>query len=97
MLMRTQESSEISSSSSIVNRQETKPIVIDGRYSIYSVAALVDGKHVVSGDGEGKIRRWRIEDGNLQEVGTAMDAGSIVLNVAVSRDGKRIVSGNKLI
>ncbi|KAI9456188.1 WD40-repeat-containing domain protein [Boletus coccyginus] len=91
MLTRTQESSEISSSSAIVYRQEEKPIVIDGRDDIYSVAFLVDGKHVVGGDDKGKIRRWRVEDG--QEVGTAMDAGSFVLNIEVSRDGKWIVGG----
>ena len=39
---------------------ETKPIEIDG---IYSVAFLADGRHIVSGGEEGKIRRWRVEDG----------------------------------
>ena len=58
---------------------------------MWSVAFLVDGKHVVSGNYEGRIRRWRVEDG--MEVGTPMDAGSIVSNIAVSRDGKWIVSG----
>ncbi|KAI9456181.1 WD40-repeat-containing domain protein [Boletus coccyginus] len=90
MLMKTQESSEIGSSSSTIHQEEAKPIVIDGRDYIYSVAVLVDGKHVVSGGEEGKIRRWRIEDGG--EVGTPMDAGSAVFNIAVTRDGKRIVS-----
>ena len=45
----------------------------------------------MSGGKEGKIRRWRAEDG--MEVGTPMDAGSVVCNLAVSRDGKWIVSG----
>ena len=45
----------------------------------------------MSGGDEGKIRRWRTEDG--KEVGTPMDAGSAVYNLAVSRDGKWIVSG----
>ncbi|KAF8554789.1 WD40 repeat-like protein, partial [Imleria badia] len=58
-----------------------------------SVAFLVDGKHVVSGGREGKIRRWRVEDG--EEVGMPMDAGNSVCNIAVSRDGKWIVSGTK--
>ncbi|KAI9571077.1 WD40-repeat-containing domain protein [Boletus coccyginus] len=88
--MSKNESSEISSSSSIVHREEATPIIIDGRDYIYSVAALVDGKHVVSGGVEGKIQRWRIEDGG--EVGTPMDAGSAVLSIAVSRDGKLIIS-----
>jgi len=47
----------------------------------------------VSGGEEGKIRHWGIADG--KEVGTAMDAGSPVLNIAVSRDGKVIVSGTE--
>ena len=45
----------------------------------------------MSGGEEGKIRRWRVEDG--REVGTPMNAGSAVGNLAVSRDGKWIVSG----
>ena len=93
MLMRTQESSEISSSSSIVHREEAKPIVIDGRDVIHSVAFLVDGKHVVSGGEEQNIRRWRIEDGT--EAGAPMDAGSAVYALAVSQDGKLIVGGTK--
>ena len=89
--MRRQVSGENDPSSSIVHQKEAKPIIIDGQFNIYSVAVLADGKHVVSGDGEGKIRRWRIENG--KKVGTAMDAGSGVLNIAVARDGKLIVSG----
>ena len=53
---------------------------------------LTDGKHVVSGGREGKIRRWRIENG---EEAAAMDAGSPVLSIAVSRDGKVVVSGTR--
>jgi len=90
--MRRQESRENDPSSRIVHRK-VEQIVIDSRYDIYSVAFLTDGKHFVSGDREGKIRRWRTEDG--KEVGTAMDAGSDVLNIAVSRDGKWIVGGTK--
>jgi len=97
LLMRTQESSEHtaqnSSASSIVQRKEAKPIIIDGRDDIYSVAVLPDGKSVVSGDREGKIRCWCIEDG--KEVGTPMDAGSSVLSIAASRDGLWIVSGTR--
>ena len=93
MLTRTQGSNENDPSSSTVHRKGAKSIVIDGRDDVYSVAVLVDGKHVVSGDGDRKIRRWRIEDG--KEVGTAMDAGSTVFNIAVSRDGKLIVGGTK--
>ena len=86
ILTRSLESSEVPPSSA-------KTIKIDGRGSILSVAFLVDGEHVVSGDEEGKIRRWRVEDG--MEAGTPMVAGSWVCNIAVSRDGRWIVSGTQ--
>ena len=70
-----------------------KTIEISGQGKIWSVAFLVDGKHVVSGGSEGKIRRWRVEDG--MEVGTPMVAGSWVRNIAVSRDGRWIVNGTR--
>ena len=73
------------------HKNEAKPIEIVGWHEIYSVAFLGEGKHIVSGGKEGKIRRWRTEDGN--EVETPMDARSQVSNIAVSRDGKWIVSG----
>ena len=73
------------------DQPSAKTIEINAQGDIYSVAFLVDGKHLVSGDDNGKIRRWRVEDG--MEAGTLMDAGSWVLNIAVSRDGKWIVSG----
>ena len=60
---------------------------------IYSVVVLADGNHVLSGGREGKIRRWRIEDG--KEVGTAMDARGPVFSIAVLRNGKVIVSGTE--
>ena len=47
----------------------------------------------MSGGKEQMIRCWRVEDG--MEVGTPMDAGGIVWNIAVSRDGKWIVSGTE--
>ena len=86
ILTRNLESSEVHPSSA-------KTIEIDGRGKIWSVAFLIDGKHVVSGDERGKIRRWRVEDG--MRVGTPMAAGSSVLDIAVSRDGKWIVSGTR--
>ena len=64
---------------------------IDGRDTINAVAFLDGGEHVAGGGKEGKIRRWRIEDG--QEVGTPMDAGSPVCDIAVSPDGKWVVGG----
>jgi len=93
MLTKTPESSGASPSPGIVHRKEAKLIVVDGRDVIHSLAVLADGKHVVSGGAEQKIRRSRIEDG--KEVGTAMDAGSTVYDIAVSRDGKVIVSGTR--
>ena len=78
---------------SIAHQSDAKLVQIDGQEYIYVVAFLVDGKQFVSGDKEGKIRRWRVEDG--KEVGMPMDAGSPVLRIAVSRDGKWIVSGTE--
>jgi WD40 repeat protein len=46
--------------------------------------------YVVSGGRPGKIRRWRTENG--KEVGTPMDAGGTVYDIAVSQDGKWVVS-----
>ena len=93
ILTETLESSENNSNSSTVHKSEAKPVEIDGQHKIYSVAFFVDGKHVVSGGKEGKIRRWRVEDG--REVGSPMDAGNEIYNLAVSRDGKWIVSGTR--
>ena len=84
ILTRSLESSEDQPSSA-------KTIEIDGK--IWSVGFLVDEKHVVSGGNDGKIRRWRVEDG--MEVGAPMEAGSAVFNIVVSRDGKWIVSGTR--
>ena len=64
---------------------------INGRDDIWSIAFLVDGRHVVGGGEEGKIRCCRVEDD--KEVGMPMDAGSAVGNLAVSHDGKWVVSG----
>lgn len=43
---------------------------MDSNGTIYSVAFLLDGRDVISGGREGKIRRRRAKDG--QEVGAAM-------------------------
>ena len=92
VLTGTQDSSrrENRPASSNSDKNEAKPIEIDTRFFIYSAALLADGKHLVSGGQEGKIRRWRVEDG--KEVGTPMDAGNFVFDIAVSRDGKWVVS-----
>ena len=79
------EAGEHSSDSSTVHKSEAKPVEIIAQRDIHSVAFLGDGKYIVSCDDDGKIRRWRAEDG--KGVGAPMDAGSIY-NIAVSRDGK---------
>jgi WD40 repeat protein len=63
MLTATEESNGNRPSSNNVRLKEAKPIEIDGRDIIWSVAFLANGKHVVSGGKEGKIRCWQIEDG----------------------------------
>ena len=92
ILTEAQESSENSPSSlaSTVHKKQAKLIKVDGGDSIQSVAFLVDGKHIVGGGTEGKIRCWRVKDGAL--MGT-MDAGSHIWDIAVSRDGKWVVGG----
>ena len=90
MLTKTEEPTENGPSSSNIQGKEAAAInLINGRDEIVSVAFLVDGKHIVSSSREGKIRRWRVEDG---KVGVPMDAGSTVGSIAVSRDGKWVVS-----
>ena len=84
MLTRSPEWSEVQPSSA-------KMIRNDGQGEIWSVGFPIDGKHIVSGGNEGKIRCWRVEDG--MEVGVPMDAKSTVYDIVVSRDGKWIVSG----
>ena len=44
----------------------------------------------MGGDG-GKIRCWEVEDG--KEVGSSIDAGCIIWDIAASQDGKWIVAG----
>ena len=91
ILTGTQESSDHSSPA---NRKKAKQIVIDRQRNLRSVAFLADGKHVVGGGMQRKIRCWRVEDG--QQVGKPMDAGDPVRNVAVSQDGKWVVSGTNI-
>ena len=79
------------SESFIDEPQRGKLIEIDGPDEIWLIAFSADGEHVVSCEAQGKIRRWQVEDG--KEVGEPMDAGSDLSSVAVSRDGKWIVSG----
>ena len=80
--------------SSEVQPASAKTIKVDSEGDIWSVAFLVDGKHVVCGGKAETIRRWRVEDG--MEAGTPMVAGSWVCSIAVSRDGRWIVSGTRV-
>ena len=81
---------EISSSQTII-QEGAKTIEIDIQKFIHSVAFLVGGKHVVSIGADEKIRRWRAEDGT--EVRTPIHAENNCRHLAVSRDGKWVVSG----
>ncbi|KAG9308533.1 WD40-repeat-containing domain protein [Chiua virens] len=69
-----------------------KTIEIDGRDDIHSVAFLMEGKHILSGGQEEKIRRWRLQDG--KEVARPIGAGGWANTIAISKDGKWIVGGS---
>ncbi|KAG9311981.1 WD40-repeat-containing domain protein [Chiua virens] len=80
-------------SSAMTSQQNVrKTIEIDGRDEICSVAFLMEGKHVLSGGNEEKIRRWRLEDG--QEIARPIDVGGLANAIAVSSDEKWIVGGS---
>ena len=72
---------------------EPTSIAIDFQNWTSSVAFFADGEHVVGGDKDGKIRCFKVEDGN--EMGAPLDAGDSVWSIAVSRDGKWIVAGTR--
>lgn len=91
ILTRTQESNENSHTSRIVRRKEPKSFQIHAR-EIWSVAFLVDGNHIVGGGADQKIGRWRVEDGREVEM-PIMGARSAVRGIAVSQDGRCVVSG----
>ena len=80
---------ENEASSRIFEKGGEKSIESDSRVG-GPVAFVGNGDYIVCGDGN-KIRRWRVKDG--KGVGEPMDAGSEVWSIAVSRDGKWIVSG----
>ena len=92
ILTGTQESNENESSSGIVEQKEVKSIEIDDPNEIRSVAFVADGQYIVSGGGEGKIRRWQVKNGK-KVARIPMDAGSFIWDMAVSPDGRWIVSG----
>ena len=80
-------SADESESSNTVQRKSIKIVL---QSTISSVALLADGQQFLSGDKNGKIRRWWMEDG--KGVG-ALDAGSAVRCLATSQDGKWIAAG----
>ncbi|KIK15504.1 hypothetical protein PISMIDRAFT_115042, partial [Pisolithus microcarpus 441] len=60
--------------------------------SVVNAVAFVDESQVVGGHDNADVRRWKIEDG--QQLGPTMQAGKCVNSIAVSRDGRWIVSGD---
>ncbi|KAF8546544.1 tricorn protease domain 2-containing protein [Imleria badia] len=62
-------------------------------YPIQSVAFHPDGKNLLGGDIDG-VRRLRVADGQVEEVGNQM--GMSIRAISVSRDGKWIVCGTTL-
>ena len=72
-----------------------RTIEIDTRHTIYSLVFVDGGKQVLSGDSEGKLRRWRVNDGG--EVGEPIQSGGEeIYAIAVSPDGKWLVCGLSL-
>jgi len=80
-------------SASNVPELEPKTIEMGGSSFISSVIFLADGSYIVGGGFEGKLRRWRADDG--QEVGEPMNVGDSILSVTASRDGRWIVNGTE--
>ncbi|KIK17922.1 hypothetical protein PISMIDRAFT_209773 [Pisolithus microcarpus 441] len=69
-----------------------KQIEIVSQSAVHAVA-FVDESQVVAGYDNGDIRRWKIEDG--QQLGQTMKGDGAVYSIAVSRDGRWIVSGDQ--
>ena len=69
-------------------------VEIDARYAIRSLVFAEGAKQVLSGGGERKLRRWRVNDGG--EVGEPIQSGGIAIYAtALSPDGKWLVCGLK--
>lgn len=69
----------------------TRTIVVDGSDGVLSLVFLEDGRHLLSGGKDGKIRQWRVEDAS--EVGEAIKTSSSVRSIALSSDRRWIISG----
>ena len=80
---------ENEASSGIVEKGKDESVEIR-KVDTGPVAFVANGDYIV-GSNNNKIRRWRVKDG--KEVGQPMKAGNDVWSIAVSRDGKWIVSG----
>ena len=71
----------------------SEPLVIIGKWQVWSVAFSPDGKQIVSGSNDQTIRVWNVATG--EQCGEALRGhDSSVTSVAFSPDGKQIVSGS---
>lgn len=70
-----------------------RTIEINGRARIRSLVFLNDGRYLLTGGDKAMIRQWRISDG--LEVGEGVKTGSTVTAMALSGDGKWIVSSGQ--
>ncbi len=69
------------------------PDLLGHSRDVNSVAFSPDGKTVVSGSDDKKIKMWSVETG--QEIKTLVGHSSTVTSVAFSPDGKTVVSGSE--
>ncbi|KAI6040390.1 hypothetical protein EDC04DRAFT_2996523 [Pisolithus marmoratus] len=53
---------------------------------------FIDEGQVIGGYGNGDVRRWKIEDG--QQQGPTMQVSGSISCIAISQDGRRVVSGD---
>jgi len=66
-------------------------VTINAGSNVRALIFLQDGRHLLSGSDDGRIRQWRVNDG--VEVGQATNTGGLVAVMAVSPDGNWIVCG----
>ncbi|KAI9569819.1 WD40-repeat-containing domain protein [Boletus coccyginus] len=77
-------------------RDGSKIIEINSQHPAYAVFFAEGGKQVSSGDEEGTLSRWRVDDGH--EVGEPIRAeGAKIYAAALSPDGKWLVCGLRLV